>query len=276
MERKTSSRMLWVSCAAAVACLTAAAKPVATNACVTGGGCRPKEKVLFLSAHPDDIISSLGTCLLLRGKFEIHVVDFTHGERGLGEEGFRDGSTKAKRIAEEESVMAALGAHLHWLDQVDGDSWVTPATCRKLADLIGELKPRAVFGHWPIDIHMDHMMSAATLQKAARMTGYAGEYYFFEESYDSKGFPAVHYVDITSVAEEKRRLIRLYACQNEKDGMCEEEMSNCAFRAKRLWPFRWEGGYAEAFAPYVGRTGRCIFSEIDPDPTAPQMPSWGR
>lgn len=237
---------------------------------------RPKERILFLAAHPDDIISSLGTCLILRKTFEIHIVDFTHGERGLGEEGFKDGSTRARRTAEEERVAAELGAHLHWLDQVDGDSWVTPATCRKLADLIEKLKPRALFGHWPIDIHMDHMMSAATLQKAARMTGFKGEYYFFEESYDSKGFPALHHVDITSVAEEKRRLIRLYASQNEKDEMCREEMSNCAFRAKRLWPFRWEGGYAEAFAPYVGRTGRCLFAEIEPDPTSPDMPTWGR
>ena len=235
-----------------------------------------KDKVMFLSAHPDDIISSLGTCLLMKDKFEIHVVDFTHGERGLGEQGFLDGTTKAIRTKEEESVMSALGAKLHWLDQVDGDSWVTKETCTKLAKLIEELKPRAVFGHWPIDLHMDHMMSAATLQKSVRMTGYNGEFYFFEESFDSKGFPDVFYVDITSVAKEKERLIRLYACQNANDEMCREEMRNSRARAQRLWPFR-PNGYSEAFAPYVGRPqGPCIFAELPRDPEGAKMPDWGR
>ena len=235
-----------------------------------------KARILFLSAHPDDIISSLGTCLLMRGKFEIHVVDFTHGERGLGEAGCRDGSTAATRTKEEESVMAALGAKLHWLDQIDGDSWVTRETCGKLAALIRELKPRAVFGHWPVDMHMDHMMSAAALQKAVRMTGYNGEFYFFEESFDSKGFPDTFYVDITSVAAEKMRLIRLYRCQNENDTMCREEMRNSRMRAGRLWPCRLDG-YAEAFAPYVGRPqGSCIFTEIPADPARAEMPEWGR
>lgn len=230
------------------------------------------ERVLFLCAHPDDIISSLGTCLLMRGKFEVHVVDFTHGERGLGEAGFRDGSTKATRIKEEESVCAAIGAKLHWLDQVDGESYVTPGTCRKLADLIRSLAPRAVFGHWPIDVHPDHMMSAATLQKAMALSDYKGECYFFEESFDSKGFPAVHYVDITSVMKEKERIIRLYACQNANDEMCREEMDNSHMRAANLYPaLGWppRAGAAEAFAPYVGRTpDRCIFTEIPRRPAA--------
>ena len=235
-----------------------------------------KDRVMFLSAHPDDIISSLGTCLLMRDKFEIHVVDFTHGERGLGEKGFLDGSTKARRTREEEAVMKALGARLHWLDQVDGDSWVTKETCQKLARLMEEIKPRAVFGHWPIDVHMDHMMSAATLQKAARMTGFGGEFYFFEESFDSKGFPDVFYVDITAVAEEKMRLIRLYECQNAEDGMCKEEMRNSRNRAIRMWPFRSDG-YAEAFAPFGGRAqGPCVFTEIPRPDKGGAQPAWGR
>ena len=114
-----------------------------------------KEKVLFLSAHPDDIISSLGTCLLMRDKFEVHVVD------------------------------------------------------------------------------------------------------------------------ITSVAAEKERLIRLYKCQNADDAMCREEMRNSRMRAGRLWPPRLDG-YAEAFAPYVGRSqGPCIFTEIPRDPVGAKMPEWG-
>ena len=234
-----------------------------------------KDRVLFLTAHPDDIISSLGTCLLMRDRFEIHVVDFTHGERGLGEAGFRDGSTKAKRIAEESEVMLALGAKLHWLDELDGDSWVTRETVAKLAEILREVKPRAIFGHWPIDMHMDHMMSAAALQKAARTVGFTGEFYFFEESFDSKGFQDVFYVDITPVAKEKERLIRLYACQNQDDEMCRMEMRNSSIRAERLWPSKVRG-YAEAFAPYGGRPqGPNIFAEIPFQGERGKLPKWG-
>ena len=97
-----------------------------------------------------------------------------------------------------------------------------------------------------------------------------------EESYDSKGFPDAFYIDITSVAAEKERLIRLYACQNADDAMCKKEMRNSRMRAGRLWPPRLDG-YAEAFAPYVGRPqGPCIFSEIPRDPIGDEMPEWGR
>lgn len=230
-----------------------------------------KEKVFIFEAHPDDIISCLGTCLLMRDKFELHVCVFTYGERGLGESGFLDGSTKAKRMKEEEAVCAALGATLHWYGSEDGNTWAEEGPCRRLAALLKELRPRAVFGHWPIDVHNDHMMSAAVLQKAVKLAGIAPEYYFFEESFDSKGFPDVHYVDITAVAKEKERIIRLYACQNPNDAMCREEMSNSVFRGKRLMLVdpktgrsgSIDGRYAEAFAPYVGRPqGPCIFTEL--------------
>lgn len=230
-----------------------------------------RDRILFFCAHPDDIISSLGTCLLMRDRFELHVCDFTYGERGLGEEGFRDGSTKAKRMKEEEAVCAAIGAQLHWYGAEDGNTWAEEVPCRKFAALLKELKPRAVFGHWPMDVHNDHMMSAAVLQKAVKLAGIACEFYFFEESYDSKGFPDVIYVDITSVAKEKERIIRLYACQNPNDSMCREEMSNSVFRGKRLMivdPKTGRSGscgglYAEAFATYVGRPqGPSVFTEI--------------
>ncbi len=46
-----------------------------------------KESIVFLGAHPDDLASEMGTALLFaRASFDVHVVDYTHGERGCGEE----------------------------------------------------------------------------------------------------------------------------------------------------------------------------------------------
>ena len=34
------------------------------------------EKVVFVGGHPDDFAAEIGLALLMRGKFEVHVVDF--------------------------------------------------------------------------------------------------------------------------------------------------------------------------------------------------------
>lgn len=237
-------------------------------------GAAEKERVLFFSAHPDDIISSLGTCLLMRDKFEVHVCDYSYGA-------VPGDPLKAVREKEELAVCAAIGAKHHWYGCHQGETWVVKDEVERLAALLKELKPRAVFGHWPIDVHPTHMLSAAVLQRAVNLARLDCEFYFFEESFDSKGFPDVHYVDITSVAKEKERIIRLYRSQNPDDKMCREEMENCKFRGRRLAAIDPASGLsifdlasanpdgadcimAEAFAPYVGRPqGRpCIFSEI--------------
>ena len=48
-----------------------------------------KDRIVIVSARPDDLISSIGFCLLAREKFDVHVMDLTHGERGPWTEGLR-------------------------------------------------------------------------------------------------------------------------------------------------------------------------------------------
>ena len=55
------------------------------------GGLAAKDRILVVPAHPDDLIPCFGTCLLSKDIFEWHVIEFTHGERGMGREGFEDG-----------------------------------------------------------------------------------------------------------------------------------------------------------------------------------------
>ena len=64
-------------------------------AALSAGSAFAKEKVLVVSAHPDDAIAMAGTMYLMREKFEVHVVDLTSGQLGLGEAGRKDGSTAA-------------------------------------------------------------------------------------------------------------------------------------------------------------------------------------
>lgn len=171
--------------------------------------------VVFLCAHPDDLASGMGTALLFsRAAFDVHVVDYTHGERGCGEEKYLSGWTRTKRTAEEESVCAAIGASLHWLEEIDGEAYAGCESVEKLAALFARLKPRAVVTHWPIDEHLDHVMAYAAGLKAIQLAGLSPEIYFHFQEAQARGFQPFVHVDVSSVMEEKTRIIGLYACQS--------------------------------------------------------------
>lgn len=105
-----------------------------------------KERVLFFTAHPEDIVSSAGTILLMRDKFEVHVCNYTEGAQGLTPE-----AVTALR-GKEEKVCRELGAQLHWYEADGGRRWVEEPSCRRFANLLAELKPRAVFHAFRHDV----------------------------------------------------------------------------------------------------------------------------
>ena len=218
------------------------------------------EKVVFVGGHPDDFAAQIGLALLMRGRFEVHVVDFTHGERGCGEEKFESGWTKAKRTKEEESVCAEVGATLHWLDEVDGEAYACRETCEKFAGILKELQPRAVITHWPMDSHLDHLMAYAATMKAIQLAKIAPEIYYHEQDHQTKGFQPAYWVDITSVEKEKERIIALYECQNGTT-IARNKRLNGDFRGRNM---RRTVKFAEAYAVYPGAAqgSKCIFSEL--------------
>ena len=224
-----------------------------------------KDKVVVVPAHPDDLIPCFGTCLKSKDIFEWHVIEFTHGERGLGEQGYRDGSARKIRMEEEGAVCRELGAQLHWLDEIDGEAYACRETCEKLAALLKELKPRAVFAHWPVDIHGDHAMAGVAVQKALFLAGLSPEVYFIEQEYQAKRFVPDQFVDITDVIDRKCELIRMYKCQYRDGGI---ERRKCAIaKANGMHSMLLADGYAEGFMSFVQPLqGQCktIFQELPP------------
>ena len=220
------------------------------------------DRVVFLEAHPDDLASEMGTAVLMKGVYEMHVIDYTHGEWGCGEEKATNGWTKAKRTQEESDVCAALGAKLHWLDEVDGHAYAGKDSTERLAALLKELKPRAIIMHWPICDHPDHVMSYAAGMKALHLAGlfHSTEVYFHLQHYQNRNFQPRIYVDITKVMDERNRLIRMYECQNGAHLAEHKEQVGRVFGKMT--------GYSaeclEAYSLMSGTCGpgRCIFDKL--------------
>lgn len=231
--------------------MTAALAVLAGTACA-------RERVVFVCAHPDDLGGCSGTAMLLAEKFDVHVVDYTHGERGLGEEGYRDGSVKKLRTQEETEACKVAGVTLHWFDEIDGEAGASLEAAKKLAALFKELNPRAVVLHWPLDTHTDHVMSAAAALKAIELAELAPEIYFQEQPHQTRTFVPTIYVPIASVKARKDKLIGCYKCQ-WPDAMRKRKTQDAIVRGR-------EAGveFAEAFAVMNGtvKNGRSIFNEI--------------
>ena len=214
-------------------------------------GCATKPTIAVVGAHPDDLEGGLGTYILLSEKYEIHSINYTKGEGGCGPAGAKDGSTARKRVAEELAVTERLGGKSYFLDEknVRGpESACAPKeSVEKMAAILKEVNPRAVFVHWPLDNHIDHVMCYAACIKAIRMAKIKPEIYFYEEEFETANLRPRHWVDISGVIERRRELIRLYACQNENDGLVKEKDFESARRGREMSP---PVKYAEAFGVF--------------------------
>ena len=227
-------------------------------AAVVSAAAMAKESVVFVCAHPDDFGGISGTGMLLAEKYDVHVVDYTHGERGLGEAGYRDGSVRKMRIEEEGNACRIAGVSLHWLDEIGGEASAGMETCRKLAELLKGIGPRAVILHWPIDTHNDHVMSAAAALRAIQLAGLKPEVYFQEQHHQSRCYRPVLYVNIGPVKAKKDKLIACYKCQWPDKMIVRKTADAKAFGAEVGMEF------AETLAPMGGTVAldRCIFTAL--------------
>lgn len=209
------------------------------------------EHIYFVNAHPDDILAVIGTALKLKatGKYELHVVDATHGENGLT--GVASPEECARlRDAEESEVCARLGTIPTFLDEHDGSAFASEASCRALSELYRTAPPRAIFTLWPLDRHLDHMMGASIALNALRLASGPArgvmkqgwpEIFFFHFRNSMACDPGVFVPLTEEEMAEKCETISLYRCQNGPRMAEDEKNRNAHFGTRVRVP------YAEAF-----------------------------
>lgn len=236
---------------------------IAVTALVVAAGCATtevsgpspaddgRERIVFIGAHPDDSEGFAGIAFLLKDRYDLHIVDYTNGDFGLGEAGFRDGSTAKLRQAEERDACAFLGATPHFIGEIDSQALVTRRDVDAISALLRELNPVAVFCHWPVDGHPDHVMTAAALYRAMKDVKCRAQLYYYEViPSETRAFRPLYSVDISAVMDKKTEMMRRYKCQNDGDWLAQDKLKQAAQRgAERVPAVR----YAEAFTTYNGR-----------------------
>lgn len=172
-----------------------------------------RQRVLVVAPHMDDeVIGCGGTLLLHRAlQSQVRVVFVSDSSGGV------DDRRLAKRLHEiRREEMLKVSAVLE-LDSVvelgfaDG-ALVSheEAIASRLADELRAYRPAQVLCPFPADGHADHQATSLALAMATRLAGWQGEVLAYEVW--STLWPNMA-VDIGTVAEEKTRLIRMYASE---------------------------------------------------------------
>lgn len=176
-----------------------------------------KKNVIFLCAHPDDFASCVGLALKISDRYKPHVFDFTHGERGC--KGMSLQAARAVRTTEETRGCAMLGIEQRFFEAVDGEAYADKSVCDAITAAFLELAPAAVFLHWPVDLHTDHVLCAGAGLEAihsARLCP-APEIVFYNEVTQTRDFTPDYVVDISDYMEQKLEYMRCHVSQNLDD-----------------------------------------------------------
>ena len=168
------------------------------------------KSILVLAPHQDDETIGPGGSLLLASKADVGIDVFyiTDGNQNKPDQK----NINQLREKEARKVCSYLGANMHQL----GISNLTPNPTLEHIDRISSLihlvKPQVVMAPWLLDWPPKHRLVNHLLWLAHKRNGLPD---FEVWGYQVHNTPFVNgYVDITSVAEEKRKLLECYQSQN--------------------------------------------------------------
>ena len=158
---------------------------------------------VVFAPHPDDEVIGMGGTLLLAkaAGVSLTLVFMTSGDQG--------GAADVRK-AEAESVCQYLGADAVFLGLPDRKVEVDQSSVRSVQKILREVRPDAVFVPSPQEFHPDHRVTLALANHSLRQMAMTPAIYHYEISRQSE---VNQLVDITSVADEKLRLLQFYQSQ---------------------------------------------------------------
>ena len=223
--------------------------------------------VVSVMAHADDEMRCLGTMLQCAERGDslafITVTDGSHGY--VQDPSLPRAEVAAIRAQEMGALAAELGATVIGLNEEDEFLYDTPAVRIALIEALRATRAELVFTHYHEDYNLDHTTVSSLVRHCAMQACLpllptsspplpSHPAIFMVEPQGAFVFPATHYVDITAVEAEKRRLLAHHVSQEEAMRLSVNaglgEMSAClsAFRGEQVGC-----AHAEAFIPMPAR-----------------------
>ncbi|RLE98679.1 MAG: PIG-L family deacetylase [Thermoprotei archaeon] len=203
-------------------------------------------RIAVLGAHPDDPDSGTGGLIALLTKLghEVTAVSFTRGELT----GKMSTIEENAKVNEQEAVEAykILGAKVVFLDFKDAEVYASREAVLEVKNTIKDLSPDIVITHWPIDTHSDHRAVGVVTISVIRSLSPQPALYFYEvmTGHQTKCFTPEIYIDVTEVAELKRKACYMHKnCFPEKWYPVHEKMM--IFRGMEMGV-----KYAEAYTSF--------------------------
>lgn len=173
------------------------------------------KSILIIAPHQDDETIGAGGTLLLAAKdgVKIDILYLTDGaekNRGYAE---TEAESKHIRNQEAQEVCSRLGATMHQLQISNIEPKPTVADLDELSEIINSVKPCVVMSPWLLDSPAKHRLVNHLLWLANKRSPLP-DFEVWGYQVHNTLFPN-GYVDITSVAEEKRKLLECFYSQNE-------------------------------------------------------------
>ena len=205
---------------------------------------RPKETVLAIGAHPDDVEIGVGGLLAAHAHAgdSITILTLSRGARG--------GDADSRQS---ESLAAAdmLGARLFVKDLVDTEISGGGATVRLIEEVVQEIQPTIVYTHSSNDRHQDHRAVSEATIVATRRVGTVACYQSPSSTID---FRPTRFVRIDQYLDDKLRLLERFGSQTaNRDYLAPEFVTATA----RYWS-RFGGGTAVEPLEVVRETAEFI------------------
>ncbi len=206
-----------------------------------------KDNILFITPHPDDMaLTSSGTAFILKENFNIIVVCMTKGQKYSPNLPADISMDKRAAIRENEELTAnsMLNATTIFFDAMDGEVYADRASCEKMAQIICNYQPKAVFAPWPVDWHPDHRATSNIAQRAHLLAESDAAFYYYEESGSTNFHPDIT-VDITAVFADKMRMVSAHQTQPLQQRLNDWTHVRCRIRGAEV-----AVPYAESFKRY--------------------------
>jgi LmbE family N-acetylglucosaminyl deacetylase/CheY-like chemotaxis protein len=189
---------------------------------------RPREHVLAVGAHPDDVEIGVGGILASHRAAgdSVTILTLSRGARGGEPVGRQHESLAAAEL---------LGARLFLEDLIDTEILNTGPTVAIIERVVAELNPTIVYTHSSHDRHQDHRaVHEATLVATRNVRTVA----CFQSPSSTVDFRPSRFVSIDGFTDQKLRLLECFRSQSDIRGYLEPEF---VLATARYWG-RYGGG----------------------------------